>query len=620
MALLLETTYGDLVVDLDIEGSPELCKNVLKLAKARVYTKSLLYHVNTETALACMGCPYGTGLGGACIYGYIDAHNNNNNNNDKRSTVETSQKRFLKSQGRSLTQEELCEKGRLIALPIAGVKDTIGSQLALTLANVGKGERVLPHHHDNNTSASTIDDVLSIGQVVEDNHHVLDKIAQVYTDTDGRPYVDIRILRALVVYDPFDDPPGLEAFMTEQQQIIIDNSHSSSSSQQQQQQRVISSPSPERPPQETVPIRMQVDEIEDDNLSPEQLRQRQLQSLRKEDHSRAVVLEMLGDLPDANITAPETVLFVCKLNPTTQDDDLQLIFSRFDPNVKVDIVRDYDTKASLQYAFCEFTTKEQATEAYFKMNNVLVDDRRIKVDFSQSVSHIWDKFRQRLRNMPKHNTSGGGFAATGRQQQRQPRQEESRRYDGRGNISRNDHYDIDADQRHRRDGHGPSAQRGDYRNDHGRRTYNRGDEISRRGHRGEEQPHYGNTDDYRERRQREMDEFGRQRHSLQREQDGRGNRHDSRRSDSDERKRVERQGSNHRRRHDEETRSHSRDRDRHVEHKRRRHDSSSSSDSDDASRRERRHHRHKKHKKKKKKKSHKGSRNYSDKESDHDSR
>ena len=37
--------------------------------------------------------------------------------------------------------------------------------------------------------------------------------------------------------------------------------------------------------------------------------------LKREDKSRAVVLEMLGDLPSADITAPENVLFVCKLNP-----------------------------------------------------------------------------------------------------------------------------------------------------------------------------------------------------------------------------------------------------------------------------------------------------------------
>ena len=45
MSILLETTFGDLVVDLDVDGSPALCKNVLKLAKARYYTNTLIYNV-----------------------------------------------------------------------------------------------------------------------------------------------------------------------------------------------------------------------------------------------------------------------------------------------------------------------------------------------------------------------------------------------------------------------------------------------------------------------------------------------------------------------------------------------------------------------------------------------
>ena len=37
----------------------------------------------------------------------------------------------------------------------------------------------------------------------------------------------------------------------------------------------------------------------------------------------------VGDLPDADVKPPENVLFVCKLNPVTTDEDLEIIFSRF---------------------------------------------------------------------------------------------------------------------------------------------------------------------------------------------------------------------------------------------------------------------------------------------------
>lgn len=365
MALLLETVWGDLVIDFDVEGSPHLCKNLLKLAKARYFTKCLIYDVS-PAGFCRIGCPLGNGRGGASIYAYIE----------NESEAETSNKRFLRSQGR---RPPHLYKGDVIAVETLGVPDAIGSQFAIVLAD------------DNRLPEGSI----SLGKVAEDEGNVLQKIASAYCDPEGRPYADIRIIRALVVEDPFDDPTGLNELMA-RRGIQVDESA-----------RVTASPSPTRPPREIVPVRIQADEIDDDD--EEKLKERQEEALRKEDRGRAVVLEMLGDLPDADIKAPENVLFICKLNPITQDEDLELILSRFDPQVKVEIIRDHDSGQSLQYAFAEFTEKPQAVEAYFKMNNALVDDRRIKVDFSQSVSKIWDKYNQRMR-MPAGGP-GGTFGA-----------------------------------------------------------------------------------------------------------------------------------------------------------------------------------------------------------------
>ena len=49
----------------------------------------------------------------------------------------------------------------------------------------------------------------------------------------------------------------------------------------------------------------------------------------KEAAAQAITLEMIGDLPFDEIKPPENVLFVCKLNPVTRDEDLDMIFSRF---------------------------------------------------------------------------------------------------------------------------------------------------------------------------------------------------------------------------------------------------------------------------------------------------
>jgi RNA recognition motif-containing protein len=48
---------------------------------------------------------------------------------------------------------------------------------------------------------------------------------------------------------------------------------------------------------------------------------------------------------------------------------------------------------SLHYAFIEYEDAKCCEAAYFKMDNVLIDDRRIHVDFSQSVAknYTWNK-------------------------------------------------------------------------------------------------------------------------------------------------------------------------------------------------------------------------------------
>ena len=385
MALLLETTLGDLVIDLDIDGSPDLCKNILKLAKARYYTSTLVYNVHPNR-FCQLGDPSGDGTGGTCIYGLIACENNSRK-------VLQSNRRFLKSSGgRQLTTAECREKGRVVATEMNGIPDTIGSQFLITV-NEGPGNALdgfssLAITDPTDKGENSKQTFRSIGVVREDDNNILDKIAGTYCDADGRPYADIRVIRALIVDDPFEDPPGMDELLKQRGVVVgVDDG------------MVMASPEYERPTEEKVETRIQADQIDpvDGEEDQEKLRQQEEESQQREDKSRARVLEMLGDLPDAEIKAPEDVLFVCKLNPITEDEDLELIFSRFDEKVKVEIIRDPETGSSLQYAFVEFSSKAQAVEAYFKMNNTLVDDRRIKVDFSQSVAKIWDRFNQRLR-------------------------------------------------------------------------------------------------------------------------------------------------------------------------------------------------------------------------------
>ncbi|CAN0549059.1 unnamed protein product, partial [Ectocarpus sp. 8 AP-2014] len=88
-----------------------------------------------------------------------------------------------------------------------------------------------------------------------------------------------------------------------------------------------------------------------------------LQLREKTARSNAVVLEMIGDLPDADMKPPENVLFVCKLNPVTTDDDLEIIFTRYTKLIRCrPICRDHITGDSLNYAFVEFEAIESCEE------------------------------------------------------------------------------------------------------------------------------------------------------------------------------------------------------------------------------------------------------------------
>ncbi|KAG7006957.1 UDP-N-acetylglucosamine pyrophosphorylase [Physcia stellaris] len=135
--------------------------------------------------------------------------------------------------------------------------------------------------------------------------------------------------------------------------------------------------------QDRVSEELQEDAPAIDEAAEEEAREK----LRREREARAqaLTLEIVGDLPYAEVKPPENVLFVCKLNPVTEDEDLDLIFSRFGKIISCEVIRDKRTKESLQYAFIEFENQKDCEQAYFKMQGVLIDDHRIHVDFSQSA-------------------------------------------------------------------------------------------------------------------------------------------------------------------------------------------------------------------------------------------
>lgn len=124
------------------------------------------------------------------------------------------------------------------------------------------------------------------GKVVE-GFDVLEKANEAFTDDRGRPLKDIRIRHTAVLDDPYDDPSGLV-----------------------------------EPPESPLPTKAQLDtvRIADDEDLDDDMDEEAMETLRREREARAqaLTLEMVGDLPFAEVKPPENVLFVCKLNPVTQ--------------------------------------------------------------------------------------------------------------------------------------------------------------------------------------------------------------------------------------------------------------------------------------------------------------
>jgi peptidyl-prolyl cis-trans isomerase-like 4 len=208
---------------------------------------------------------------------------------------------------------------------------------------------------------SSLDDQHTVFGIVSEGLETVMKINDAFTDQDGRPLQVIRIRHTLILDDPFPDPSGISVPSR--------------------------SPSP-KPEKHMLAEDFDIKDIPQDE---ETLTKMKEELAAKEARAREEILAVVDDLPDADVKPPDNVLFVCKLNPVTTSEDLEIIFSRFGNIISCEVIRDWKTKESLQYAFIEFEKPEQCEEAYFKMNDVLVDDRRIHVDFSQSVAK--EKFK-----------------------------------------------------------------------------------------------------------------------------------------------------------------------------------------------------------------------------------
>ena len=368
MSVRIETNIGDFVVDLFTEDAPKASFNFLKLCKLNYYAYSIFLRCEANFLLQG-GDPINTGKGGDSIWHLLNP---------------------LPDRSLRFFRDEIDVKKRkhslrgTLSMAAAG-KDKNASQFFITLTD----------NLDFLDGSCTI-----FGQLTSFRNILSDESDAISADTEGffdyfnnelfcdegnRPFQDVYILKTVVISDPFPDPEGID-------KLPIKSS---------------SDPTESFLKNKRIGAHESLDDFKgktEEEIESE-LRERTAKS-------NALILEIIGDLPSADVKPPENVLFVCKLNPITQSEDLKMIFSRFGQINSCEVIKDRDTGASLGYAFIEFEEKEACEQAYLKMDNVLIDDKRVKVDFSQSVSKLhkqWEdkrkgKKREREREM-NHESS-----------------------------------------------------------------------------------------------------------------------------------------------------------------------------------------------------------------------
>jgi len=243
MAVMLQFPLGDVVIDLYDEGEPaKICESFTRLCARKYYHGCLVYQVQSG-CLAQTGDPSGTGKGGCCA-----------------SHHEGDAQRFIRHTPTDDRQKH--DRAGLVSVASMGAQGNdhlYGSQFFFTLRDEDLDHLDAGGH-------------MIIGEVAE-GLDVLKKLGALYLDSQGRPWEDVRIQHTHVLENPFapcECPP-----------------------------------SPDRKPEtphkdEKVTARVAYGQAKDanDGLTAAESAS---QEADKKARSQAEVLEMIGDLPHADV-------------------------------------------------------------------------------------------------------------------------------------------------------------------------------------------------------------------------------------------------------------------------------------------------------------------------------
>lgn len=173
MSVVIETTIGDITVDLYIQHRPQSCNNFLKLCKIKYYN-GCNFHFIQRDFIAQTGDPTNSGKGGRSAYSFIS------DSIDELKFIQAERKPKIKH-----------NRFGLISMVNNG-ENLHGSQFFFTLCD----------------SLDYLDDIHTVfGEVVE-GENVLVKLNDTICDEQHRPYQDIIITHTVILDDPFPEIKG----------------------------------------------------------------------------------------------------------------------------------------------------------------------------------------------------------------------------------------------------------------------------------------------------------------------------------------------------------------------------------------------------------------------------
>lgn len=190
MSVLIETSLGDLVVDLEVDKCPITCNNFLKLCRVKYYGLNAFFNVSKDF-IAQVGDPTATGQGGESFESW--QWNHAHRGVSIRGEAARPARYFRPEIVNSLKHSTKGTLSMAVAPTVVDNGDGVetvggcGSQFFFTLAD---NIEYLDGKH------------AVFGHVVE-GLDVLDKLNEIFVDQEGRPLKDVRIRHVEVLGEFF---------------------------------------------------------------------------------------------------------------------------------------------------------------------------------------------------------------------------------------------------------------------------------------------------------------------------------------------------------------------------------------------------------------------------------